>query len=60
MSNNVGVSTVKQFDPENTEVAARIFFLATLELEKYLAEILSPTVDNQRKYSSWTLGGLNG
>ena len=42
MSDNVDVSTIENFDPENTGVAATISFLPALELEIHLGEILPP------------------
>ena len=38
MSNNVGLSTIDKFDPENIGVTARILFLSALELEIHLGE----------------------
>jgi hypothetical protein len=42
MSNNVGVSIIKKFDPKNIGVTAGIVFLSALELEINLGEILPP------------------
>ena len=57
LSDNVGVSTIEKFDPENMGVAAGISFLSALELEIHLGEILStgqPTIS----ILNWTLGAL--
>ena len=42
LSDNVGVSTIEKFNPENMGVAAGISFLSALELEIHLGEILPP------------------
>jgi hypothetical protein len=58
MSNNVGVSIIEKFDPENMGVTAGLLFLSALELEIHLGEILLPPRTNNVSISYWTLGGL--
>ena len=41
LTDNVGVSTIEKFDPENIGLAAGILFLSALELEVHLGEILA-------------------
>ena len=57
LSDNVGVSTIETFDPENMRVAAGISFLSALELKIHLEEILPPWTTNVSIFY-WTLGGL--
>jgi hypothetical protein len=56
MSNNVGVSNIKEFDPENIWVAAGILFPSALELKIHLEELCPLSPDNV-SILCWTLGG---
>jgi hypothetical protein len=49
MSENVGDSTVENFDPKNMGVAAGILFLSALELEIHLGGNFT-SLDNQFRY----------
>jgi hypothetical protein len=60
MSNNVGDSTVENFDLENMRVATGILFLSALELEINLGGNSTPLWITNVSTLYWTLGGLTG
>jgi hypothetical protein len=57
MSDNVGVSTIEKFDPQNTGIATGILFLSVLELEINLGGNSTPWTTNE-SIVHWTLAGL--
>ena len=50
LSDNVGVSTIEKFDPENTGAAAGISFPSAQELDIHLGGNSTPPMDTQRKH----------